>query len=105
MMVDQITEEPETFRNVVVMFADMTTIGYGYHEADFLKGGNGYYACGGKIIPITWTSSSDTDPFHFFTEDGEPLAFGVGNTYIAISSPTGEVTWTAPEPAETEPVS
>lgn len=95
MMVDQITGEPETFENVVVMFAEMTTMKHGYHVADFLQGGNGYYACNGKIIPITWTCSGDKEPFRFFTESGEPLAFGVGNTYIAISSPAGEVTWSA----------
>jgi hypothetical protein len=97
MMVDQITEEPEEFQNVVTMFVPMTTIGHGYHEADFLQGGTGYYACGGKIIPITWTCSGDKEPFRFFTESGEPLAFGVGNTYIAITSPAGSVTWKAAE--------
>jgi hypothetical protein len=97
MMVDQITEEPEAFQNVVTMFVPMTTIGHGYHEADFLQGGTGYYACGGKIIPITWTCSGDKEPFRFFTESGEPLAFGVGNTYIAITSPAGSVTWKAAE--------
>lgn len=97
MMVDQITEEPETFENVLVMFAQMTTIKHGYHVADFLQGGSGYYACNGKIIPVTWTCSGDNQPFRFFTESGEPLSVGVGNTYIAISSPAGEVTWTAAE--------
>ena len=99
MMVDQITEEPETFRNVVAMFVPMTTMKHNYHVADFLQGGEGYYACGGKIIPITWTCGGDKEPFRFFTTDGQPLAFGAGNTYIAISSPAGEVTWTAPEEA------
>ena len=97
MMVDQFTEEPETFENVVMMFAQMTTMKHGYHVADFLQGGTGYFACNGKIIPITWTCSGDKEPFRFFTEGGEPLPFGVGNTYIAISSPAGEVTWTAAE--------
>ena len=99
MMVDQITEEPETFENVVVMFAEMTTMRHNYHVADFLQGGEGFFACNGKIIPMVWTCAGDNEPFRFFTEAGEPLAFGVGNTYIAISSPTGEVTWTAPKNA------
>ena len=30
-------------------------------------------------------------------ESGEPLPFGAGNTYIAISSPDGSVTWSAAE--------
>ena len=95
MMADQITEEPETFRNVVTMFVPMTTMKHGYHVADFLAGGTGYYACGGKIIPMTWTCAGDKEPFRFFTESGEPLAFGAGNTYIAISSDAGSVTWNA----------
>lgn len=97
MMVDQITEEPETFENVVTMFVPMSTIKHGYHVADFLQGGNGYYACNGKIIPITWTCGGDKEPFRFFTENGDPLSFGTGNTYIAISSPAGEVTWSSAE--------
>ena len=97
MMVDQITGEPETFENVVTMFVPMTTMKHGYHVADFLQGGEGYYACNGRIIPITWTCSGDNEPFRFFTTGGEPLAFGAGNTYIAISSPAGGVTWSAAE--------
>lgn len=97
MMVDQITEEPETFENVVTMFVPMTTMKHGYHVADFLQGGSGYYACNGRIIPITWTCGGDQEPFRFFTESGDPLPFGTGNTYIAISSPAGEVTWSSAE--------
>ena len=97
MMVDQFTEEPETFENVVVMFTQMTTMKHGYHVADFLMGGSGYYACNGKIIPLTWICEGDNQPFRFYTLEGDPLPFGVGNTYIAISSPAGEVTWTNAE--------
>lgn len=92
MMADQITEEPETFENVVVMGTNLSMSGV-YQVADFLAGGEGYYACNGKIIPITWTCSGDKEPFRFFTAEGEPLPFGVGNTYIAITAPDGEVTW------------
>lgn len=102
MMVDQFTGEPETFENVVVMFTQLSTMRHGYHVADFLQGGTGYYACNGKIVPMTWSCSGDNEPFRFFTESGEPLAFGAGNTYIAISAPNGEVTWSAAETEATE---
>lgn len=98
MMVDQITNEPETFENVVMMFVPMTTMKHGYHVADFLQGGTGYYACNGMIVPITWTCDGDKEPFRFLTAEGDPIPFGAGNTYIAISSPAGTVEWTAPEP-------
>lgn len=100
-MHDQITDEVEAFRNVVVMHTD---IGYDgiYHIGNFNVGGTGYYACGGKIIPIYWTCDGDSEPFRYFHEDGTPLEFGQGNTYIAICTPESEVTWSAEAaPAET----
>lgn len=100
-MQDLITEEREMFTNVLIMNADITTNGI-YFVADFNAGGTGYYACGGKLIPVTWTCEGDKAPFVFQTADGQPLELGVGNTYIAICTPESPVTWEAAEaPAET----
>lgn len=93
-MHDQITDEVEAFRNVVVMYTDISYDGI-YHIANFNAGGTGYFACGGKIIPITWSCESDDAPFRYFHEDGTPLEFGQGNTYIAICTPDSAVTWNA----------
>lgn len=78
------TQDPETFTNVIVMLADITTDGI-YYTANFEAGGQGYYANGGKIIPITWGADDAESPFWFKTVDGEPLELGVGNTYMAIA--------------------
>ena len=94
LMQDQITGETECFENVVVMFADITMNNI-YQVTDFTRGGTGYYACGGKLIPITWSCESQTAPFRFFTEDGQPLSFGQGSTYIAITQNGSNVTWEA----------
>ena len=96
MHTDEVTEEPEAFENVVVMYTNITTNGI-YHEADFVAGGTGYYACGGKIIPIFWTCDGEDEPFRFFTMEGDPLAFGEGSTYIAVAHPDSPVTWEATE--------
>lgn len=93
MMVDGLTGEPETFQNVIIMLTDIYMNQYGYHEARFLEGGTGYFACGGKLIPITWSCEAQDQPFRFFTEDGEPLDLQVGNTYIAIAPKESPVTW------------
>ncbi len=93
-MQDLLTEETEMFRNVIIMNADITTNGI-YFVADFNAGGTGYFACGGKIIPIIWACDGDKEPFCFFTADGEPLDLGVGNTYIAICAPESSVIWEA----------
>lgn len=101
-MTDLKTEEVEAFRNVIVVYADITTTGI-YHIADFTAGGTGYFACGGKLIPITWSCAGDKEPFRFFTESGEPLELGRGNTYMAICTPESPVVCEGmPEqPAET----
>lgn len=95
-MVDQITGEPEAFRNVIIMNTNVTRQGQ-YHVADFVAGGDGYFACGGKLIPIVWSCESEESPFRFFTQDGEPLELGMGNTYIAIAPLDSPVSWSALE--------
>lgn len=99
MMVDQITEEPEQFRNVVIMFTDISMNGP-FHQADFVAGGTGYFACGGKIIPMTWTCADEDSAFQYWTMDGEPLYFGQGNSYIAICTADSPVTYEAAEVVE-----
>lgn len=107
-MADQITGEPEAFTNVIIMLADISHISHSgtyYQCADFVAGGTGYYANGGKILPITWTCDSETSPFRFFTASGDPLELGVGNTYIAIASFESPIVYGVSEaeevPAET----
>ena len=100
-MEDLITGEPEAFENVVIMMADITANNI-YQVADFVAGGTGYFACGGKVIPITWTCEDEASPFRFFTADGEPLPFGQGSTYIAITQHDSKVVWEGVEPAPAE---
>ncbi len=97
-MTDQITGETEMFRNVLIMNANISTDGI-YFVADFNAGGTGYFACGGKIIPITWACDGDKDSFHFFTADGQELLLGQGNTYMAICTPESPVVWVGAAPA------
>ena len=93
-MRDLITDEQEAFTNVIAITAHMKAVNI-YQKADYTKGGSGWYACGGKLIPITWSSAEGKGPLEFFKEDGTPLEIERGNTYIAIM-PTGQstVTWT-----------
>ena len=103
-MTDQITGEEEAFNNVLILTAGLFE-NYIYTEATFHTGGEGYYACGGKIIPILWECDYGESPFRFMTLDGEPLAVNVGNTYMGIIGLEKEyVEWTEAVPPETEPV-
>ena len=91
-MTDGITGEEETYRNIIVMFAQISREGM-YQVADFCAGGEGLFACGGKLIPIQWGSDGEDQPFWFRTMDGQDLELGVGNTYIAITEPDSKIVY------------
>ena len=102
-MTDQITGEVEEFNNVLIL-EGASYENYIYTEVNFHVGGTGYYACGGRIIPITWTCEGNRNPFRFMTLDGEPLNVNVGNTYMSIIGFEKErVEWKEVIPPETEP--
>jgi hypothetical protein len=104
LMTDQITGEVEAFINVLILDASVYE-NYIYTEANFQCGGTGYFACGGKLIPITWECERSRNPFRCMTLDGEPLNFNVGNTYMAIIGMEKErVEWKEVIPPETVPV-
>ena len=49
-----------------------------------LESGDGWFACGGKMIPICWSKGKGSDPITYTTADGTPLVLGQGNSYINI---------------------
>ena len=85
--IDGNSGQPLAFRNVFTLFAVNEDIGQ-YHVAQLLGSGDGYYACGGKIVAIKWHHETDDAPFTFTLLDGTPLEQGVGNSYVGII-PTG----------------
>jgi len=86
-MIDGNTNDVISFRNVFTLYADTHNESV-YHVADLLGSGDGYYACGGKIIPIKWHHENPDDPFTYTLADGTPLAQGVGRSFVGII-PTG----------------
>ena len=84
--IDGNTQEAVPFRNVLILKAEtnvqpengslLTINTYGT--------GTGYYACNGQMIPINWSRDGLNDPFVYTLEDGTPLTFGIGSTYVAV---------------------
>jgi hypothetical protein len=74
---------------------------YGHLRINFDEG-EGWYASGGKIVPITWEKKAREEPIHFFTEDGEPLFMNRGKTYINFQPKDKTPTWEAIEREEEE---
>lgn len=83
-MIDGSTGEPVAFENVIVMYCVVENQGI-YHVAELEGSGEGYFACGGKIVPIVWSRGEETEPFTFTLTDGTPLCLGIGSTYIAVA--------------------
>lgn len=94
--VDGNTGEQVSVTNVVTLKTKCNLIRgdeLGHMSVDLTSGGEGYFACGGKVIPIRWRKPDRDSPFLYTTLDGQPLVLGRGNTYVNIVSQENAVTW------------
>ena len=57
-----------------------------------LSSGRGWFACGGRMIPITWEKGGADDQLRYFTESGQPLALGRGKSYVCVIPTSQTVT-------------
>ena len=84
--VDGNDKSPITFRNIVVLEADTHVKDKkGHLETQMTGTGKGYYARDGRIIPITWSRESNSDHYVYTDAEGNPISFGIGKTYVAIT--------------------
>lgn len=86
-IIDGNTDEIVGFKNVLGIFSETHSEGV-LTMMKLTGSGEGYFACGGKIVPILWSREGDDDPFTYTLTDGTPLTLGIGTSYIAII-PTG----------------
>ena len=88
-LVDGVTDEQVCFKNILVLYATQKKerdSNYVRSYYELIGEGEGYYALDGKIVKIKWSRESVKEPFVYTMEDGTPVTFGVGTTYIGISS-------------------
>ena len=88
-VIDGNTNELVQFKNVLVLSADTSTYQKGkntYMDITLNGEGEGYFACNGKVVPITWSREDQYSPFVFAHQDGTPITFGVGKTYVAVTA-------------------
>ncbi len=87
-LMDDLTEEPVTADNIVVLFVE-----YEYFakqpEAesmiiDLYGEGNGYAYRNGMAVPVKWTRAEDASMMRITTLDGNPYPFKIGNTFFEI---------------------
>lgn len=89
---DEAADTQVAVTNVVVIPTEQTSIDGTLQRFD-LSQGEGYFACGGKYIPIRWEKGGEEDPLRFYNQDGSILELGVGKTYICLLGDTRPITF------------
>lgn len=84
--IDGNTQQQVGVTNVVIIQTACRNTGdsLGHITVDLSSGGTGYFACGGKVIDITWSKSYPDGQLRYSDLDGNPITFGVGRTYVCI---------------------
>ena len=92
--VDGNTGEPVRVTNVIVVQTRCRYTGdsLGHMDVEVVGEGDGWFACGGRGIPIHWSKPDRESPMTYTTQDGTPLALGRGHTYVNIVSLDAEIT-------------
>ncbi|MCC8181732.1 MAG: DUF3048 domain-containing protein [Clostridiales bacterium] len=94
--VDETTGDQVSVTNVIIIMTSISSIAgnsKGRIDVTMTGSGIGYYACGGKYIPINWSRTSEDSQYQFTTMSGEQLQLGVGKSYINIVSSTCAVSF------------
>lgn len=89
--IDANSGEQMTFKNVMVLYTQQWNRHDGAYNRSYyeLTGeGEGYLAVNGEIAKIKWSREGLRSPFVYTLEDGTPVTFGVGTTYVAVASAT-----------------
>lgn len=90
------TGQQVSVSNVLVLFATVYQIAgdtAGRLETLLTGSGSGYFAAGGEYVPITWTKDSYSSQFVYTLEDGSPVIFSVGKSYVNILPSGNTVTF------------
>ena len=93
--IDGNTGEQVGVTNVVVIKTACRNTGdsLGHITVDLSSGGTGYFACGGKVIDLTWSKSYPDGQLYYKDLDGNPITFGAGHTYVCIVPTNSQVSF------------
>jgi hypothetical protein len=79
------TGDPVPIKNLLILDVKVWYAEDYYHVFTEMTGeGTGYFVCNGKYVPIKWHRETTADPFTYTLEDGTPITFGIGKTFIAM---------------------
>ncbi|MEG2597775.1 MAG: DUF3048 C-terminal domain-containing protein, partial [Oscillospiraceae bacterium] len=83
--IDGDTGEVLTFKNVLILYTDITSYnGETYRRDVKLSSGDGYYVSNGGKTAIHWEKGASKNQFTFSLSEGGKLSVNKGKTYICI---------------------
>ena len=88
------TKEQISVKNVVLLRMDTTSVpnsSLGLIEIQTTGAGEGYYFCGGKYIPITWSKDSYNGALTLYDASGAEVVLARGQTFISCTLRTAEI--------------
>ncbi len=84
--IDRETEQQLYFNNVVSMITDIVPSGNeaGHMIVRTTGSGKAFYFMDGKVVEGSWERMSVLSPFEYFNENGDPILFNRGKTYVSM---------------------
>lgn len=73
------------FANVINVYVAISIQSHGIYLDIDLSRGEGIFFTGGKVVAIKWYKEEWYDCFHFTLEEGTPLEFSKGKTFICVN--------------------
>ena len=86
--IDESTGKTLTVKNVFVLTTTIKLMDSKNHANYIdvnLNSGNGYYACDGKIVPITWKKGDFEDKLKVYSMDGKELTVSSGKSWVCVT--------------------
>lgn len=93
--IDEVTGEQIHVENVLILQTEISVneeSALGHLSVVLTGKGSGYYACGGKYMPITWEKKDVEDQQRFYDADGNQIKLGIGKTYVCIIDKSRNIT-------------
>lgn len=80
------TKESTKVKNVLICMTSIYDYPDGEHRYIALESGEGYYATNGTYMKVKWSKGGTNDALKITDENGNPVTFSAGNTWVCIAS-------------------
>jgi len=81
---DYVTGDQISFKNVLVLFATITTFSDDYHVKTELTSGAGYYASQGGYEAVNWSKNGTYGSLKLTTSSGGTVDYNAGTTWVCF---------------------